>query len=181
MTDDRSPYAPPRAELASPDARDAYFTVGALKFSLLSLTTLGIYPLYWFYQNWKIVRERENASLSPFWRTFFTPIWIFSLGSHFRACAAAEDFSLALPVTLLGISYIVLNAVLRLPDPYWLISLLSFVPIIPFDTAARRINGSGSLAPPTHGTFSGWNIVCMIVGTLVLLLALVGVFFAPEA
>src|SRR6516165_9719694 len=92
------------AETPGPkEMRRAYFTVGTVKFSLMSLTSFSIYALYWFYRNWKIIRDREQSQISPFWRAFFAPLWTFSMGSHFRKEARAQNISLALPVVALGV------------------------------------------------------------------------------
>jgi hypothetical protein len=167
---------------AREEGRQAYFTVGALKFCLMSLTTFGLYELYWFYRNWRVIREREQSQISPFWRAFFNPIWTFSMGARFAGDARARNISLALPAVALGILYLLLHALWRLPDPYWLVTLLAFVPLLPFDFAARRLNGNGELSAPTFARFSVWNITWIVVGSLLLALTLLGTFLpAPEA
>src|SRR5690625_4658746 len=49
--------------------------VAAWKFILLSLATLGLYELYWFYRGWSFVKRSEKSRIMPFWRTVFAPIW----------------------------------------------------------------------------------------------------------
>ena len=159
----------------------AYFTVGAVKFSLMSLTTVGIYGLYWFYRNWRIIRDRDQSQISPFWRAFFAPIWTFSMGSRFTEEAKGQNFSLGLPVIALGVIYLLLNALWRLPDPYGLVTLLTFIPLLPFDFAARRLNGGGQLAEPAFARFSGWNIAWLIIGSLLLMLGIIGAFIPAGA
>lgn len=159
----------------------AYFTVGIVKFSLMSLTTFGIYGPYWFYRNWRVIRDRDASQLpiSPFWRAFFAPVWTFSMGSRLKEEAKDRNISLTLPVIALGVIYLVLNVLWRLPDPYSLVSLLAFVPLLPFEFAARRLNGGGQLADPTFGRFSGWNIAWLVIGSVLLVLGIVGAF-TPE-
>jgi hypothetical protein len=152
----------------------AYFTVGAVKFSLMSLTTAGLYELYWFYRNWQIIGPRCRNRISPFWRAFFAPFWTFSMGSRFKQEARDRNIRLTLPVTVLGVSYLLVNMTWRLPGAYWCISLLTFLPILPFEFAARRLNGGGLLAAPTFRRFSGWNIAWLPIGFLLLGLAAFG-------
>jgi hypothetical protein len=159
----------------------AHFTVGAVKFSLMSLTTFGIYGLYWFYRNWRIIRDRDQSQISPFWRAFFAPIWTFSMGSRFAQEAKGQNFSLGLPVIALGVIYLLLNALWRLPDPYGLVTLLTFIPLLPFDFAARRLNGGGQLAEPAFARFSGWNIAWLIIGFLLLMLVIIGALIPAGA
>ena len=55
-------------------AEHPYFPVATHKFVVLSICTLGLYDLYWFYQNWQRVRRRTREDLSPFWRAAFAPL-----------------------------------------------------------------------------------------------------------
>ena len=182
MTDDQSRYAPPKATVADPPTiEEAYFSVGALKLALMSLTTFGLYELYWFYRNWRFIRWREKSHISPFWRAFFGVLWTFSLGNRFRDDAKAQNISVTLPVVALGILYLILSLTSSLPDPYWLLSLLSFLPLLPFDYAARRLTGNGQLVEPTAGRYSGWNIAWLAIGSLFLVLIFAGTFLAEGA
>jgi hypothetical protein len=180
--DERSPYAPPESAIAEPAAdRAAYFTVGPVKFVLMSIATLDLYTIYWFYRNWKVVRERADPSISPFWRAVFTPLWTFSLGRRFREEAQAKNVGIMLPVNALGVAYLIANAFSGMPDPYWAISMVSFLAVLPFDRAARRLNGDGSLSAPSHGRFSGREILILLAGLGFVLLMLVGLFLPmPE-
>lgn len=161
------------------DMSQAYFTVGALKFSLMSLTTFGIYELYWFYRNWRVIKNRDKSKILPFWRALFWPFWTFSLMSRFNEDSKDQNIPMVLPAITLGVVYIVLNGLWRLPDPYWLFSLLTFIPLLCFDAFARRLNGGGQLADPTFSRFSGWNIAWLIIGAILLTLAVAGAFM-PE-
>jgi hypothetical protein len=159
---------------------NGYFTVGAVKFALMSATTFGFYQLYWFYRNWRIIRDHEQSEISPFWRAFFAPVWTFSMGKHFTEQAKRRNLLLTLPVSALGVAYMLMNVIWRLPDPYALGAFLSFMPLLPFDRAARRLNGNGELAAPTHGRYSGWNIAWLIFGSLLFVLAVIASFL-PES
>jgi len=41
----------------------AYHHVAPLKFAILSVATLGVYELFWFYKNWKFVRQRDQSRI----------------------------------------------------------------------------------------------------------------------
>jgi len=154
--------------------RQSYFTVGAVKLSLMSITTGGIYELYWFYRNWLIIRDCGHDAISPFWRAFFAPLWTFSMGSRLKQEGFERNVPLTLPAPALGVIYLLLNMAWRLPGAFWFVSLLTFVPILPFEFAARRLNGGGLLSVPTFGRFSGWNIAWLAIGSILLGLVVVG-------
>ena len=181
MENNRSLSNPQESAGSDPRTKpQPYFTVGAVKFSLMSATTFGLYELYWLYKNWQVIRDHEQSRISPFWRTFFAPLWTFAMGRHFTAEANAQHVSLTLSVVPLGVLYLVLSALWAVPDPYALISLFAFVPLLPFDRAARLLDGNGQLAEPTHGRYSRLNIAWLIVGSLLLVLVIIGSFMSES-
>ena len=173
-----NPYAPPQAQIATPtgEGQFNFYTVGPLKFALLALTTFGIFVLYWFYKNWDFIRQRENEAIWPFWRAVFTGFWTFSMGGRLHAYAAQRGYSLEFPHVPIGIAFLLLNVAARADGPLALLSYIGFLIITPFDFAARRVNGGGQLAEPTHGGFSALNVVWIILGSVLLFFAVLGTF-----
>jgi hypothetical protein len=47
-----------------------FFSVSLAKFAAMSVCTFGIYKLYRFYKNWRLVNEREKLGILLFWRAF---------------------------------------------------------------------------------------------------------------
>ncbi len=48
-----------------------YFGISIKRLVCLFILTLGFYRFYWFYKNWKAIKEAEQSDISPFWRSFF--------------------------------------------------------------------------------------------------------------
>jgi hypothetical protein len=68
----------------------------------------------------------------------------------------------------------------RLPDPYWLVSLLGFLPVL---VAQRSVNGlNAAVAPdaPRNASYSGLNVVAIVIGGLLLLFAILGTILPLE-
>ena len=89
---ERNVYAPPTARVSDVPESHAlsgdeppFFSTSVLKLVFLSLFSFGIYELYWFYRQWKYVKEREGIDIQPFWRAFFG---FFFCHAFFRRCAA---------------------------------------------------------------------------------------------
>ena len=156
-----------------------FFTPSTLKLVLMSVCTFGIYELYWFYKNWILIKERTNQDLMPFWRASFAPLWAYSCFKHIKLVAEERGISACPSIGLLAAVYFVLQAMWRLPDPYWLISILSFAPIIPINTVALVINQRVGARNYENSTFSTWNWVGLIGGGLVVALGIIGTFL-PE-
>lgn len=159
--------------------RPYFFTPSTLKFVLMSVCTFGIYELYWFYKNWILIKERTNQEMMPFWRAVFAPLWAYSCFKHIKLAAEERGNSAPPSIGLLAIVYFVLQAMWRLPDPYWLIFILSFAPIIPINTVALAINQNIGDKNYENSTFSTWNWVGLIGGGLFVVLAIIGTFL-PE-
>jgi hypothetical protein len=164
------------------DSRNqAFFSPTALKFTLLSMTTLGLYQLYWFYRNWIVIKSRSGEDLMPFWRAFFAPLWAYSCFRHIRQAAALNSIAGPPNIGLLAIGYFILTALWRSPDPYWLVCFLSFIPLLPANAAIIRINERIVGEAAVSARISGWEWVILVVGGLLLVLSVIGAFMPPPA
>lgn len=138
--DEHEPVDPDAAVFQEHAPEPQYYPVSLRKFVGLSLLTFGIYEIYWFYRNWVHVRDRDRVSMRPFWRAFFAPLWLHKL---------IEDINMTrndgggIPkghAIGLFIAYLVITGLWRLPDPYWLVSCLSFLPLIPVLSQIEFLN-----------------------------------------
>ena len=149
------------------------------KFSLLSVSTLGLYELYWFYRNWKLLKAESGRDISPFWRAVFSPIFCYSLGQSIDDAAEKANVpERTHPAVLAGL-YFALVLAHRLPDPYWLVSLLSFVPLVPFVRQIERIHET--LRPGVDSRV-GWgvgSVAALVLGSLITALAVAASFAPP--
>ena len=115
----------------------------------------------------------------PFWRAFFAPIWAYSCFKHIKTSAGENNIPESLSIGSLAALYFILQTLWRLPDPFWLISLFSFIPIIPVNNVAFKINSKLITDIKNNETFSGWNWVGIVLGGLLFLFGLIGTFL-PE-
>lgn len=72
-------YAPPKADVAinDPDGPE-FYVVAPFKFFLLSILTLNLYFVYWFYRNWRQIKQRTGEEIWPPARGFF-PHFLYPL------------------------------------------------------------------------------------------------------
>jgi len=65
-------YAPPEADV-SVDVADEpdFYVVAPRKFYLLAVLTFNLYFVYWFYRNWRRIKERNNEDIWPPARAIF--------------------------------------------------------------------------------------------------------------
>ena len=72
--------------------------------------------------------------------------------------------------------YFVLLLLWRLPDPWWLISIFSFLPIIPVIQTVVALHDAVAGSRDRNTRFSGLNIVGLVFGAIWVLLVLIGLF-----
>ena len=144
-----------------------YFEVGLGKFVVLSVVTWGFYDIYWAYQQWNRIKTRTPENLSPFWRAFFAQFWGFSLFKRVRSDASAEGVVVDWNSGFLGTVYLLIVVLWRLPDPWWLISLLSFLPLIPVVQAISALHDKREPTRDRNSRFSGANVGGVVVGGVV--------------
>jgi hypothetical protein len=163
------------------DAPSYSFTPNRFQFGLLYLMSVGLYHLYWLVKIARVmgyIANDKNRPLRLLW--FLLPIAnIFLYFQFFRDLGDAARRSGVKDVPslpILAISAVVLGALWRLPDNWWYICLLAFVPtaIVQsyFSDMQKRL-WPGTITPYRF-RWGDWLVI--IVGGILLLLNLLNVF-----
>jgi len=154
--------------------------VSRLKLVLMSLGTLGLYQIYWFYKHWKAMQAAGNKLNAPIRAVFypFTAYWLFR-DLHERAAAAGVEADYR-PGVLAVALFAVYAVTFWLPDPWWLLGFITIALILPVQAAADRVNLKLAPGADPNARFSGLNIFGMVLGGLLLILGIVGSFLPPE-
>ena len=63
-------------ELLEPNVKSYYFPISIFKLSIMYLSTLGWYSVYWWYRNWKSIKLRNNDQSLPLGRSIF-PVFFY--------------------------------------------------------------------------------------------------------
>jgi hypothetical protein len=156
-------------------ATDApFFAVSLVKLSVLSVLTCGVYQYYWLYQQWQAIKRRERADISPFWRTFFSIVYLLPLLRSIRTAAARASVQARFSPALLFVAFNALSLLGLVPHAVWLVSLLSFVPLVVAQRAANAVNVQVAPAHERNARFSAGNVVAAVIGGLVNAVAIVG-------
>ncbi|MEM8866686.1 MAG: DUF4234 domain-containing protein [Verrucomicrobiota bacterium] len=149
-------------ESAAPAAGEPevfFYPTVTWKFVLLSIFTLGIYEIYWVYKCWSFVKANGRPNIRPFWRAIFTPLWIYPL---YRQISAGENKGKGV---IIALSYFVISGLHTLPDPYTLVSSLSFILLLPVLKMVNAMN----LAPEVqrasnYSRFKWYHMLISLVG-----------------
>lgn len=169
-----NPYAPPTATLTHAPALAAlaatpqYFPVSKTKLVLMSLGTLGLYEMYWFYKNWCFVR-REQPDIRPFWRAFFGIFYCHSLLKDVEMAALAQGVPFQGSTVFLALVWILLSLAGRLPGLFSLLSLFSVAPLLLVQESINELNRRAAPDHDPNSRFSVVNILGMLVGFTLLI------------
>ena len=157
-----------------------FFSVSLLKLTVMSFCTLGFYELYWFYQNWKLIRDREDETISPFWRSFFAVLFCHKLFLNVRDYGDEHDTSTSLQAGALAAGWIIVTITWRLPDPYSLISFFAVFFLLPVQAHINQINQSCAPDQEVNDKFSLLNWVTIVLGALLLLVLVLSELYPVE-
>jgi hypothetical protein len=157
-----------------------FFAVSLLKFAVLSVCTLGIYHLYWFYKNWQLIRVRDQCDISPFWRAFFAMLFCYPCFVRIKLAGAARDIGGAPPFGVLAILWMLFELAWRLPGPLGLLSFLSVGFLLPVQTYVNRINVAAAPTCSPNSRFTSWNWIAVVLGGPMVALAVAGSFIPAK-
>ncbi|MFC1667092.1 hypothetical protein ACFL0P_04430 [Candidatus Omnitrophota bacterium] len=164
---EKSTYVPMTDTDFRKDVGTPFFPTSTTKLIVMSVCTLGIYEIFWFYKNWKFLKEKHNFDISPFWRAWFC---IFTCYSFFKIVKAyanqhkSEAEYKPGPLTLL---YILLFVASRAPDPLWIFSTFSFVPLLSVQKVINNLKDQLTPDADINNKFSTWNIIGIALGSIV--------------
>ncbi|MDD2942600.1 MAG: hypothetical protein PHC51_06495 [bacterium] len=118
-----------------------YHPISPGKLFLLSFFSFGFYDVYWFYQNWMIVRRRERSHISPLWRASIAPIYCPALFGRVQNSAQEILSEDTVHLKWLGLLYLLVRIASNIP---WTYSLVLFpmggVFLIPAQLVINRIH-----------------------------------------
>lgn len=136
-----------------------YYPVAVWKFVLLNALTGGVYILYWQYQCWWYLKRTDKAyaHIWPFWRAVFAPLWSIALLKHW------DGGTLTANGVATALAYLFFNALAGLPDPYWLLSFISFVVFVPAVQNVNALNSATRLKSSKGYAWNRTNTVSLLV------------------
>jgi hypothetical protein len=178
-------YAPPKSVVSdvTPTPYEAnvhFFSVSPVKLVVLSIGTLGIYQIYWFYKQWVLIQKHSEPDIVPWGRAVFSILWCYSCFDSVRRDEEHLGLEHKLPAPLLAAGWIITSLCWRLPEPYSLCGLISHFLLIPVQLHINRIN---TLVVPEHdrnARFSAWNWLGAISGGIMLTLIVIGSMQLPH-
>jgi hypothetical protein len=176
------------SEKSSPEI--SYFSISLGRLFLFSILTFNLYEIYWFAKNWIAIKKATDDKIWPIARAIFAPLFCYGLFSQIFKSASDHGYKKS-DVSGWAAAYIVLtvggNAFARLNaqdfgiglGTYWLISyVLVVVTPLPLLAVQRAVNFYNAKINANYRptvAFTGWEIFWTVIGSIVLLLSVLGV------
>lgn len=179
---------PVEAEKIEKDIVDIeYFSIPPKRLALLSVLTLGLYEIFWFYKNWEAIRKAEQQKISPLGRAIFTVFYCHGFFKKVLQSAKKQGYSDSYSPGMLATVYIILllvgNGLSRIEnstfglDVLWLlIAISSFIPLL---SIQKAINFNNSKIVPNFDRsrkFSRGEIILTVIGVIWFELVVLGTF-----
>lgn len=167
-----------------------FFSITTTRLAVLSIITFGVYEIYWFYRNWRAVKNGEKLNIQPFWRAVFSIFFCHSLFKKILQSAKKYGFTNRYSPGLLAILYIILillgngmgNGMGRADisnfgfDVLWLlVSISTIIPLISIQKAINFNNSKITGNSGVDGKFSKGEVVLIIIGSIFFLLVILGI------
>jgi len=149
------------------------------KFILFSLLSLGLYAVWWMYKSWRFFKNKDGLNIMPAARALFAIFFTHALFERILKYAKQNGYQQTYSSTGLFVLFILLNFLGRLPEPYWLISLLSsFCLIQPLQALNYAIENSENYNGIYEDRLNTRQIFLVVVGGLFWLLIMVGLLMS---
>ncbi len=182
-------YAPPQADIEVREYADGeYYVVAPGKFLALAILTMGVYLVYWFYRQWRTVKDRDQSNIWPIPRglfyIFFTHSLYADINERLRSNGTNYEWSPGASATLVVVLTLLSNILSRLSGenigpPFTDVLSIAIVPMLAYFAlpAQKAANAaSGDADGSSNSSFTGANWVWMILGGLIWALSLFGLY-----
>ncbi|MDQ2767299.1 MAG: hypothetical protein M3Y30_09105 [Gemmatimonadota bacterium] len=158
--------APPTAE------EQPYFPVSRQKLIVMSMTTLSMYQIYWFYKNFERMNTRTGGGASPFWRSIGAPITAHGLFAHVRTDAQSRFIAVSWSAAGLAVIYFGLTLICFFDYPWWTLALGSVFALLPVHATMDAVNRKVAPKGPRNDRYSASNAVWIVIGLALTVVAL---------
>jgi hypothetical protein len=149
-----------------------YFPVSRQKLIVMSVTTLSMYQIYWFYKNYQRLHARAGGGGSAFWYAIAAPITAHGLFARVRADAQSRFIAVSWSSVGLAVIYFMMTLLCFLDYPWWMLTLGSVFVLLPVHATMDAVNRKVAPAGPRNDRYSASNVAWIAIGIALTILGL---------
>ncbi len=157
-------------------ATPVFFPVSRRKLVVLSIFSLGIYEMYWFYKNWVLLKQRTRQGIIPIGRAIFAVIFCYDFFDEVVHTVLIRGKPQPFRPGMLALAYIGLTVCANLPYPFHLVALSNVFVLLRVQKVIDELNLCEAPHAEPNDQFSDGNIAIIVFGTLGLIWSLIGPF-----
>jgi hypothetical protein len=162
----------PHIDTVSAERSRYFFDVSVWKLVVMSTVTFGAYQIYWFYRNWKMMKDR-GEDLIPVLRAIFGVLFAYALFKEVRDEGQTATLPRILNAGALALVYFLMQLLWRLPDPLWLLGFVTVLPLAVVQVDIAKLHRAFGLDPTINDRFTWKNVVGIVLGSLWIFLVIV--------
>ncbi|MCO4292021.1 hypothetical protein NF867_03985 [Solitalea sp. MAHUQ-68] len=163
--------------LLNSESSDKRELVTKNQFIILNFLTFNLYSVWWMYKSWNFFKEKESSDIMPAMRALFSLFFLYGLFEKIKAFAKGNGYSKDYSSGLLFIGLIVLGICAYLPEPFMLLTFISFICFTPA-VEALNFGITESNDGEEQTSYNTRQIVLLVLGSILWVLVLMGLFAA---
>jgi hypothetical protein len=180
-----------------------YFYVSPKRLIILSIITVGLYEIYWFYKNWEAVGRTLNKKVNAFFRALFSIFYCNQLFKMITNSARQTGYNASRPGSFWGWLYITIliasnlfgsifssltdDKIITNSTILYLVPILLFafscLTVLPLVAIQKEINHNNEKINPgvinQKRNYTSAEVVIIVIGVILFLMQLLALF-APE-
>jgi hypothetical protein len=151
------------------------------QFILLSLASFGMYNIWWIYKSWKFFQEKDILDIRPAVRTIFSIFYLHDLFKRILTFANEKGYDKGFEPAIYFIGYVFVNMLSKLPSPFWLVSSLGVIFLVPpFKALNFAKQNSAEFTTIEQTSFTTRQTVLLIIGFLFATLVIWAIVYDPS-
>ena len=156
--------------------------ISVSRFVFLTIITFGLYEAWWIYKSWCFFRDKENSNIKPAIRTILSIIFLIPLFIKIIRLSKNYGYRQDYYSILLFVGYLISWFLSQLPEPYFLISIFSFVFLIPpFKALNYAIDHCDTFKVNLQKSFNIRQIFLIIIGGIFWIFVILSFFKSDKS
>lgn len=153
-----------------------FMPVSLAKFVFMYIMTFGVYGLYWFWANFRALKQMRQDASMPAMRALFSQFWFIALWRGLRQDSETYEQGKHMPANWIGMVFALLYflaLIVSMKSDFGLIFYLIPLLLLPMVNYIAHVNVDQTEAMRYHSSFGARQLLLALISTPLLLLGTV--------